>query len=140
MYSRQTWRRISLILLLAAISGSPVSAISADSVLLTIVPDKCISLNKGQTCYQRVQFRWQSRNQTERIKVICLWREGDNAALRCWSDEAEGTFRYNLEEETTTGFYLVAGEKQSPVIARSEVKIAWVYDNRSSARTRWRLF
>lgn len=113
---------------------------TADTIQFSIIPNKCISLRKGQTCFQRVVLRWQSTNQSERPDLMCLWRDGDPDALKCWQGQATGEFRYNLAEKKTTGFYLVAGEQQLPVVARAEVKITWVYSNRSSGRTRWRLF
>ncbi|MFK8082124.1 MAG: DUF3019 domain-containing protein [Granulosicoccus sp.] len=140
MSSSQLWRRLIVTLLCAVFSGYVAPVLSADGVQFTAVPNKCISLLKGQTCYQRVQFRWGSDDTGTVHKLVCLWREGDSLALTCWEGQFEGLYRYNLEAAETTSFYLVAGREQEPVIARTSVKVSWVYNNRSTRRSRWRLF
>lgn len=117
-------------------------ALSAENDQLSVVPDRCISLLKGRTCYQRVQFRWKLPD-TEIANAngkICLWREGDSAALTCWDGELEGAFRYSLEAVETTSFHLVEGSGQLPIISSTSVTVSWVYNKRGSRRSRWRLF
>lgn len=140
MYSKHRHRRVSTIFLSAVCSGFVAPIVLANSIQLSVVPDKCISLLKGQTCYQSVQFRWNSQDTNSTPNIICLWREGDSAALTCWENVSEGKYRYSLEAAETTNFYLVVGKEQQPVIDRTTVKISWVYSNRESRRSRWRLF
>ncbi len=129
-----------MIVLSAIVVSYAASVVSADAVELSVIPDKCISLVKGQTCYQRVQFSWKSMDDIVEDKVICLWREGDSIALSCWEEEVEGDFKYELEAAETTNFYLVAGRERQPILSRATVKISWVYSNRASRSSRWRLF
>jgi len=140
MYSRRHLQGIAFTVVTAALGSYSVPVSSADDFSFTVVPDKCISLVKDQVCYQRVQFRWQSRSDADAQERVCLWREGGAVALNCWSARTEGEFRYALEASETTGFYLVAGDQQQPIVASTEVKVTWVYNKRSSGRTRWRLF
>lgn len=140
MFSRKTLCLIRTALLCTVVSGYATYAHAADDIQLTVVPDKCISLLKGQTCYQNVRFRWNAQRMSGAHRVICLWREGEAEALTCRDGELEGTFRYKLEAAETTTFYLVAGRQQQPVLDSTTVTINWVYSNRSKRRSRWRLF
>lgn len=117
-----------------------VPAFSSDSVELSVVPNRCISLLKGKTCYQTVQFQWKLQNHTNVRNSICLWREGQSAALACWDGQSEGEFRYSLEAAETTNFHLVTGKLKQPIIGSTSVTVNWVYNKRSSRRGRWRLF
>jgi len=87
-----------------------------------------------------VQLRWKSLDDAHVQKAICIWRDGDSTALMCWEGVSNGNFRYDLEAAETTSFYLVAGREQQPVVGRATVKVSWVYNNRASRSSRWRLF
>lgn len=113
---------------------------SSDSIPLAVVPDRCISLRKGKTCYQDVQFRWKLEDMSNLDRTICLWREGESVALACWNGKSEGVFRYSLAITKSTGFHLAVGLKPLPVIGSTRVTVNWVYKNRGSRRARWRLF
>lgn len=130
------------LMILVAISGHAAPAFSENNVQLSVVPDRCISLLRGQTCYQGVRFLWnvQDTDVTNVNKTICLWREGDSVALTCWEGELEGVYRYSLEAAKTTNFHLVSGSEQQPIIGSTKVTISWVYNKRGSRSSRWRLF
>lgn len=130
----------SAIMLSVVLSCITVLAYSSDSVKLSVVPNRCISLLKGKTCYQAVQFRWKLQDAASVINPICLWREGQSVALNCWEGQSEGFFRYSLEAAETTSFHLVTGKRKQPIIGSTSVTVNWVYNNRSSRRGRWRLF
>ncbi len=142
MYSNPSKSWTLHIMIWVAISCHAAPAFSENSVQFSVVPDRCISLLRGQTCYQGVRFRWNFQN-TEAAnanKTICLWREGDSVALTCWEGELEGVFRYSLESAETTNFHLVSGSGQQPILSSTKVTISWVYNKRGSRSSRWRLF
>ena len=140
MYFKLPMRRINPVLLSVFLIGNMTVAHSSDGVSLSVVPNKCVSLRKGQTCYQRVQFRWSSQEAQTRYKIVCLRQESSSDVLACWENETSGKFRYYLEAAETQNFFLVAGDKLEPVIGRTTVSINWVYDSRATRRGRWRLF
>ena len=142
MYSKLPTRWLCTTILSVVFSCSPQTAFSADSAQLSVVPDRCISLLQGQTCYLGVRFRWklQDIDTTNANNTICLWREGESVAMTCWEGEFEGVFRYSLEAAETTSFHLVSGNGQQPIIGSTKVTISWVYNKRKSKSSRWRLF
>ncbi|MFK7857376.1 MAG: DUF3019 domain-containing protein [Granulosicoccus sp.] len=85
-------------------------------------------------------LHWKSQNLTSVQKLICLCRKCDPEALKCCKDKTEGMYRYSLEAAESTNFHLVAARQQQPVVARTPVKVNWVYNHRKTRRSRWKIF
>lgn len=114
--------------------GTTSVIVSADSgFTLSTMPSKCVALRQGQICYQRVRL---SFNAPERADY-CLYRAGDTDPLQCWSNSAGGTLKYDFQSADNVAFYLHNGSSK---VAVSEIKVAWVYKNKTRRRAAWRLF
>ncbi len=96
-------------------------------------PNRCVALRKGQTCYQRVLLRFKAPETGN----YCLLVEDRAEPVHCWSNVTFGRYRYEVESSKNVKFYLHNSEGR---VAETDVSIAWVYKNRSSRRTSWRIF
>ncbi|MBX2824552.1 MAG: DUF3019 domain-containing protein [Gammaproteobacteria bacterium] len=115
--------------------GQFPQASASDGVELTARPAKCISLRKGQVCYQTIRLRWNSSTQGN----YCLRVEGMDKPLECWTQQPQGSHRYAFEASTNQVFYLTLVDDDT-ALASAEVSVAWVYRNRAAGRPSWRLF
>jgi hypothetical protein len=106
-----------------------------DSVFFTATPERCIALHKGQTCYQDVNFRWQ----TPDIGQYCLVLNLDNRQIMCWNGNAMQQYQYAFEGDTTTTFSLFRDGKELP-LAEVKVVVTWIYHAPKQSRSGWRLF
>lgn len=105
----------------------------ADDVALTVTPDKCVALRKGQTCYQTIRIIFVASN----IGDYCLRITEEATPLQCWSDTSTAEYRYSLAASRAVDFEVIdAGQS---TVANARVNIAWVY-KKSRSRNRWRLF
>ncbi|USD37546.1 MULTISPECIES: DUF3019 domain-containing protein [Ferrimonas] len=116
--------------------GLPLTAWSLDeSVAFTATPERCIALHKGQTCYQEVQFRWQTPDSGQ----YCLVLNRNRRQLTCWNGNAMQQYQYNFEGEKTTTFSLIRDDEARP-LAEVKVVVTWVYKAPKQSRSGWRLF
>ncbi len=108
--------------------------LAENNTVLTSTPDRCISLHKGQTCYQKVSLKWQSLIATD----YCLFQEGLNTPLKCWSDSTTGELSMDFQSENKLSFILSKMGSQS-IEASTSVTVFWVYKSKRKSRG-WRLF
>lgn len=127
-FSLRLWQLTFSALLL----GGGTSAVSA--VELLVKPERCIALNQGQVCYQKVLLQWQ----TEQNSSFCLRLKGEQEPLQCWQEVSQGSLEFDVQSKVDQGFELVGSE--GDVVAVTQVEIAWVYKNRNKRQTSWRLF
>lgn len=104
-----------------------------DQRTLTVVPDKCVALRKGQTCYQRVKIRFKLDNTGN----YCLYLNDNEQAEKCWSGVASGEYMHDVRSSENVEISL---QKNSTVVAQTRVTVAWVYKNKPRRRSSWRLF
>ncbi len=114
---------------LAAIGGI---AVAKDSIL-SVVPNKCVALRKGQVCYQTVKFQFQGVSPAD----YCLVSNRQSEPLRCWTTASSGEYIHKLASDAEVQFQLLKSDLT--VVAETKVTIAWVY-KQSRSRSRWRLF
>ena len=122
--------RLSLLLLLPTVALS-----GQDSVVFKVTPEKCVSLHKGQTCYQELHISWKSGEPDD----FCLYISGQDKPLKCWqhTSEAEYRFEFQSSESRMLTFKLV---DQPEPLASSIVEVKWVYQKQRSLRGGWRMF
>lgn len=134
----------SLVVAVVIAIGS-ASMTNAQTRELTVKPDKCVSLRKGQVCYQRINISWD----TDTTGHYCILASDQESPLKCWNNKSRGKLSYSLESTESVKFDLVnkSGTDQSnklltldQLIATATVTIAWVYNTKSRSRTTWRLF
>ena len=58
--------------------------------------------------------------------------------MQCWLKQQQGVFEYTFDSQQSISFELF-DSNTAQVIATTEVKLQWVYQNRQKKR-RWRLF
>lgn len=111
------------------IIGSP--ALPADT-LFSVKPNKCVAMNKGQVCYQKLRFQFSAPNGN-----YCLISKTQSLPLKCWRATTDGQFIHPFQSTTDIEYQLV--DENSQTIATTSVVVAWVY-KKSRKRNRWRLF
>ncbi|GAM74814.1 hypothetical protein JCM19241_1157 [Vibrio ishigakensis] len=104
-------------------------------VQLTVTPEQCVALHKGQTCYQEVLFEWK----TPKDGRFCLINDGTRQQLVCWKGDYAEQYRYSFRGRKTTHFSLVPLGKEQP-LAKVKVVVTWVYKAPKQSQSGWRLF
>lgn len=123
------------LLLVASLLGCHAASAQDSAVTLSASPDNCVSLRKGQTCYQRVTLRWQAAITDD----YCLNSSVHNRPLKCWDQARAGSASHHLKVTEDTTFSVVL--KHDPqILASATVTVSWVYRSRSTRRRSWRLF
>lgn len=112
--------------------GWPHSHTLAD-VIFSVKPLKCVALHKGQVCYQKLNFKWNSDN-----KNLCLYALESNALLHCNVQNTPVTFRYEFASDQNQAFELRDEEGNS--VATVKIEVASVYKGKRRATTGWRIF
>jgi len=111
---------------------------------LTLKPQRCISLHKGQQCTQKITAQWH----TTASGRYCLYLNAEREALRCWpaADEPlavdggkEQAFIYRFKGTQSISF-VVKDEASGVVVASRLFEVAWVYQSNRSNNSAWRLF
>jgi len=113
-----------------AVSGGPALA---EETELTITPNKCVALRKGQTCYQSIVVRYNAPDKSD----LCLVRDDLTEPLVCWKNITNVEYSYRFVSDKSVWFRIVGVDQTSKASAR--VNVSWVY-KRSRKRNRWRLF
>ena len=120
--------------LLFTYSGSLLAVTTQAPSELTAVPDTCVALREGRHCYADVVLSWQQPE----VGNYCLRDATSKYIMQCWLKQRQGSFNYAIDSTQSISFELF-DSNTSQVIAVSEVKLQWVYQNRQKKR-RWRLF
>lgn len=102
---------------------------------LTVNPERCVALRQGQICYQRVVFKWQTKD----INDYCLFPDGQTTPLQCWNKVSSGRFNMDFQAAESRR-YILRQKNQTVDIASAELIVAWVYGNKKRRRASWRLF
>jgi len=129
------------LLLLSAMLGPLLTlwvlkpAVAAEDAQLSARPAKCISMRKGQVCYQTIRLRWHARDEGD----YCLWAAQNSKPLKCWTRSPRGTHKYSFAANKNQVFYLTLADSDTR-IATAQVSVAWVYRDRAPGRRAWRLF
>jgi hypothetical protein len=109
------------------------ASVDANEPVLSITPDKCVALRKGQTCYQTLNVNFIASENGD----YCLRISNQTTPLQCWQGVSSLNYQYRLASKSDVEFEII--DEQQSIVASSSVTIAWVY-KKSRARSRWRLF
>lgn len=99
----------------------------------SVKPKKCVTLHKGQTCYQNLDFKWQADN-----KISCLYAVNTEVPLHCNRQSGSVVFRYEFASDKKQVFTL--RDESGNNIATVKVEVASVYKGKRRATTGWRIF
>lgn len=112
----------------ATAAEQPVAAFTAQ-------PQRCIALNRGQMCYQRLTFMWRTAPGAR----YCLHQDELGDALACWTGEEQTSLALEFSSDRNV-IYRIRREGQAEVLAEVMVEVAWVYQSNRKSFSRWRLF
>jgi hypothetical protein len=117
----------------------PVSqAVAADDVVakvqLTAKPVSCVALHKGQRCFQKIQFFWESNEGLE----YCLYSDTHKRKLFCAKGN-EAAFVHSYASDSSELFSLRLGES-GLTVSTIRVSTSWVYRTGKRSSSGWRLF
>ena len=132
--------RISILLALLAMFTT-ISAHSATvkappvKAMLSVTPEQCVALRKGQTCYLEVTFDWQYAKNGN----YCLVNTTRNKVLKCWNRATKGQYSFDFQSTKSNDFVL-RHQDSGKILARAQVVVAWVYKSNTRSKSRWRLF
>jgi hypothetical protein len=101
----------------------------------TAQPDRCIALNRGQMCYQKLIFQWQ----TAAGSRYCLYQHEVAAPIVCWTGTEKSSHEVEFASDHNI-IYRIRHEGQMEILAAVEVELAWVYQSNRKSFSRWRLF
>ena len=101
---------------------------------LSALPNKCVALHKGRTCYAQITMRFS----VPRPGQYCLLRREDEKVIACEAIERYGLFKLQFES-TSKQAYLLVEQLTKKEVAQAMIDVAWVHQKKSRKR-RWRLF
>ncbi len=114
----------------------PASALATDQkMFLKIEPNRCIALRQGQTCYQKLTFRWF----TPKGDDYCLYQLPSDQPVLCWHGNEILSYKDSFQFERSTVYQIRAKGENTPLV-ESNVKVAWVYKTTRKNYSEWRLF
>ncbi|MDN3702382.1 DUF3019 domain-containing protein [Vibrio artabrorum] len=121
-------------LFLLLMNAQPASA-AEQTVNFTATPEQCVALHKGQTCYQNIQFKWQTPNKGK----YCLLQAADSQRVICWEGNFLQHYEYSFERTNTTAYRLIE-QSTDRILAEVKVVVIWVYKAPKQSQSGWRLF
>ncbi len=105
------------------------------NISLSVKPNRCITLNQGQSCYQKLLFTWSTPETGE----YCLYQGVNANELICWQGNQIHSFALDFESEQNQ-YYFIQSKESPEVLAKVQVKVAWIYKSRRGKTSNWRLF
>ncbi len=111
------------------------SSYGEEQAILSVKPERCIALHKGQTCYQTVKFNWQLPNNDE----YCLFETSKPEPLVCWIGTEEVIYTTPFVS-TVSLEYQLRHKLSEKVLANTRITVAWVYKSNRKGNSAWRLF
>ena len=118
--------------LLCACNGAQAAEALAT---FSVQPERCIALNRGQVCYQKLDFQWQ----TAAGARYCLHEDAVAAPLVCWNGNERSSAEVEFASDRNV-LYAIRREGSAENLAQLEVEVAWVYQSNRNGFSRWRLF
>ena len=105
-----------------------------DNVVFTALPEQCVTLRQGRSCFATVELQWQSPSK----QSFCLYQEGEEKQLGCWKNNNNVQVKIDFESNKSVKYQL-RKEVNNKVVAEAQVEVSWQHKNTARKR-RWRLF
>lgn len=141
--------KVVISILCFLVGMSPFSVVSADTIPspIKLSSEQCVTLNQGQVCYQKIRFRWKLSvkkmallsRKSNTNKSICLSSNQTKKVLKCWKNTNSGKYQIDFQSSNDVIFTLHTEDMKTP-LARTAVKVVWVYQYNPRVRKSWRLF
>lgn len=128
--------RVLLSILCLGVSGFINAEVSQskDGPYMSALPNKCVALHKGRTCYAQITMRFA----VPKPGQYCLLRREDEKVIACEAIERYGLFQLQFESTSKQAYSLIE-QLTKKEIAQAMIDVAWVHQKKSRKR-RWRLF
>ncbi len=121
---------------LALLLVASVSKADERLSVLTLVakPTSCVALHRGQMCFQKIRFTWESDSSNS----YCLYQDGLETALYC-SRSAKSSYIHEYASESFQSFSLL-DIGSGNIVSTLKINTAWVYRTGRRSSSGWRLF
>lgn len=134
-WSLRHWPIYLIIMLIIPVALAQKPQESQREFELLLSPQRCISLHKGQTCFQEVRVSWR----TPLMGRYCLLINTQEAPLRCWHGNEVIELDYVFEGTESLSFQ-IKSQQDGAVVASRLFEVSWVYRSSRSKNSTWRLF
>ncbi|MGB1298025.1 MAG: DUF3019 domain-containing protein [Psychrobium sp.] len=114
--------------------GNQNSAVASLTPELSALPNKCVALRKGRTCFAKITLRFRVTSPGR----YCVVGPDKSKTLYCESIERYGLFSFEFKSEKKLTFFLIDDATQAQ-IASTDIDVAWVH-KKTSRKRRWRIF
>jgi len=102
---------------------------------LVTQPSKCISLNRGLVCYQKVRMHWLAPEAGD----YCVVQTRSGLAQQCWSGQQSGSLAFEFAE-TESREYALRRRNTDENLATVQIEVKWVYKRRRRDHFGWKVF
>ncbi|WP_232461195.1 DUF3019 domain-containing protein [Cellvibrio sp. PSBB006] len=105
-------------------------------IQFSIKPRLCVLAAKEEVCRDELEVTWAA----EEARSLCLYQSGESMPLRCWENQTQGAYQFNITASTSVDFHL--REEEGTQALGSEV-FEVVYDQkkfRKQRRNPWSFF
>jgi hypothetical protein len=126
---------LSLSFLMLVISSNIQASNDEQGVKIIVKPNQCIALHQGQKCYVDIDLTWNANLSGD----YCLYSSQQVKALQCWSGQSNGSYKKEIESSEDITFTIQLTGLDN-ILASEVLKMAWVYQKSSQAKSAWRLF
>jgi hypothetical protein len=85
------------------------------STSLELTPKLCVLSNKEPVCNSRIDIKWAR----EQPLLLCLFEKALASPLRCWQEQTQGEFQYQVNTDHSLTFQL--RKQQDDTLLASEI-------------------
>ncbi len=118
----------------AFVTGLLNAAENTDVPRLTALPNKCVALRHGRTCFAQITLRFTVLKPGR----YCITKRNAKQPLYCESIDRYGLFNVEFQSKTKQAYVLVE-QSTKQELATTVIDVAWVHQ-KTSRKRRWRLF
>lgn len=119
---------------MAGVSQSAMARETLTKFDLSALPNKCIALRQGRTCFAQVTLRFSVLKPGR----YCIKQHGMTDPLYCESIQRYGLFNVEFQSKSKMAYTLIDQITQQE-LASTTVDVAWVHQ-KTSRKRRWRIF
>ncbi len=116
------------------VSANELTVTNDNEVVFTALPEQCVTLRQGRSCFATVELQWQSPSK----QSFCLYQEGEEKQLGCWKNSNNVQIKIDFESNKSVKYQL-RKEVNNKIVAEAQVEVSWQHKNTARKR-RWRLF
>lgn len=116
------------------VSNSAQSEVSLPKAQLSALPNKCVALRHGRTCFAQITLRFS----VPKPGRYCIRQQDLKRLMYCESIQRYGLFNFEFKSKTKLTYLLIEQSTQAE-LASTDIGVAWVHQ-KTSRKRRWRIF